>query len=323
MGTRPSNERSAIAFGPVPSRRLGRSLGINNVPPKVCSYACVYCQLGRTTQMQVERLPCYEPHVILHEVRERLDCMGEAGETADYLTLVADGEPTLDLHLGETIDLLRPLGHHIAVISNASLLSRVDVRQELSGADWVSVKVDAADEAIWRRIDRPHKSLRFDQIQGGLLDFAAEYDGHLVTETMLVKGVNDDRGHLERIARMLSRLRPAQAYVAAPTRPPAEDWVEIPTMETMIEAYQVVGNFVEHVEFLMGYEGNAFAQSEDVESSLLSITSVHPMRADAVDELLAKTGEDWEIVRTLVSLNKLVKLDHEGHTFYVRRLPGR
>jgi len=323
MASTPASSETAIVFGPVPSRRLGRSLGVNNIPPKTCSYACVYCQLGRTTRMKVERVACYRPQKILSAVSDRLEAAAQIDEPIDYITFVPDGEPTLDLHLEGAMERLRPLGCRIAVISNASLLFHREVRQALCGADWVSVKVDAAEEAVWRKIDRPHKALRFDRILDGLLEFAAVYDGHLVTETMLVKGVNDDQAHLERIAELLGRIRPAEACVAAPIRPPAEHWVEVPPMGTMLRAHQILSKAVDQVEFLIGYEGNAFARSGSVEESLLSITAVHPMREEAVDELLEGTGEGWETVERLLSQEKLVRLVHEGHTFYVRRLPGR
>jgi wyosine [tRNA(Phe)-imidazoG37] synthetase (radical SAM superfamily) len=106
------------AFGPVPSRRLGRSLGINNIPPKACTYSCVYCQVGRTSEMQVERRSFYDPEEVVQDVWDRVQRSTEAGETIDYLTFVPDGEPTLDVHLGREIELLKPLGIPIAVITN-------------------------------------------------------------------------------------------------------------------------------------------------------------------------------------------------------------
>jgi wyosine [tRNA(Phe)-imidazoG37] synthetase (radical SAM superfamily) len=107
-----------IVFGPVPSRRLGRSVGINNIPPKICSYACVYCQLGRTLKMQIERKAYYNVEDITKEVREKVEELKERGEKIDYLTFVSDGEPTLDVNIGNEIEALRPLGFKIAVITN-------------------------------------------------------------------------------------------------------------------------------------------------------------------------------------------------------------
>ena len=323
MSSAADSARQAITFGPVPSRRLGRSLGINNVPPKTCSYACVYCQLGRTTRMQVERQGFHSPGAIRRQVLRRVEEAEEAADPIDYLTFVPDGEPTLDIRLGESIDRLRPLGKRIAVICNASLLWRADVRRDLADADWVSVKIDAVDETTWRKVDRPHKALRLDQIQDGVLEFAQGFGGRLVTETMLVNGVNDGQTHVGKTAAFVGRLRPAVAYVAAPIRPPAEAWVKPSGMDAMINAYQSFTGHVDRVELLMGYEGNEFALSDGVEESLLGITSVHPMREEAVDELLARAGEGWEVVRKMVAQGRLVELDHEGHTFYVRKLPGR
>ncbi|MGM0627971.1 MAG: radical SAM protein, partial [Candidatus Fermentibacterota bacterium] len=177
-----------IAFGPVPSRRLGRSLGVNNIPPKTCTYACVYCQLGTTGRIRMDRQELYAPEELASAVRDKVAASREKGESIDYLTFVPDGEPTLDVNLGRHMELLRPLGIPIAVISNASLVWREDVRSDLSGADWVSLKADAASEDVWRRVNRPHGRLDLQAIQEGMLAFAEGFDGKLVTETMLVRG---------------------------------------------------------------------------------------------------------------------------------------
>ena len=244
-----------IAYGPVPSRRLGRSLGVNNIPPKICTYSCVYCQLGRTIKMQVEREAFYEPEEVMHDVREKVQGAEAAGEPIDHITFVPDGEPTLDLNLGHEIDLLRPLGIGIAVISNASLVWREDVQEELARADWVSLKVDAASEEIWRQVNRPHRRLQLRAMQDGMLAFADQFKGVLATETMLVDGANDSEDALEEVADFLARLKPDRAYVAMPTRPPAEPWAHGPDEETVNRAYQIISERVEHTEYLIGYEG--------------------------------------------------------------------
>ncbi len=309
-----------IAFGPVPSRRLGRSLGINNIPPKICTYSCIYCQLGRTMKMQVKRRAFYEPEEILQDVHNKVEKTRETGEAIDYLTFVSDGEPTLDINLGREIELLRPLGIKIAVITNGSLIGREDVREDLLGADWVSLKMDSTRRDIWRKIDRPHGTLRLDSILDGALEFASEFKGELVTETMLVEGVNDDDDHIREVAGFLARLRPAIAYLAIPTRPPAEEWVRPPGEEVINRAYQIFSEKVDRVEYLIGYEGNAFAFTGDVEEDLLSITSVHPMREDAVSEFLARAGADWTVVRKLIEQGRLIETEYEGRKFYMRKI---
>lgn len=309
-----------IAFGPVPSRRLGRSLGINNIPPKICSYACVYCQLGRTLKMISNRRAFYDPGEIRRAVQERVERTRAAGESIEYLTFVPDGEPTLDRHLGTEIEALKAVGLPVAVITNASLIWRRDVRDHLMGADWVSLKVDAVRDAVWRRINRPHGSLRLADVLRGALRFAREYRGRLVTETMLVAGVNDDEEKVGGVADFLALLKPAAAYLSIPTRPPAEVWVRPPGEPALNRAYHRLREKGLNVEYLIGYESNAFAFTGDVAEDLLSITAVHPMRRDAVGDFLGRAGADWTVVHRLVEEGELVETEYGDHLFYVRKL---
>ena len=308
------------AFGPVPSRRLGRSLGINNIPPKVCSYSCAYCQLGRAIKMQSDRQPFYDPEWLSRDVHDKVERASRFGESIDYLTFVPDGEPTLDVNLGREIDLVKGLGIKTAVISNGSLLSREDVREDLLKVDWVSVKVDAVREDVWRRIDRPHRSLRLSSILRGMLEFADTYRGHLATETMLVRGVNDHDDVARETAGFLKRLGPATAHVSIPTRPPAKSWAVAPSEETVNRVCQIFSGHVDNLEYLIGYEGNAFAFTGNIEEDLLGIAAVHPMREEAVEELLARAGSDWSIVQALVAQGTLVETTYDGRKFYIRKL---
>ncbi|MFB0517442.1 MAG: radical SAM protein [Candidatus Neomarinimicrobiota bacterium] len=311
-----------IAFGPVPSRRLGRSLGINNIPAKTCTYSCVYCQLGLTPKVRVQRSAFYAPEDILREVEAKLEDTYRTGESVDYLTFVPDGEPTLDIHLRQAVELLKPLGIRIAVISNASLIWRLDVRDDLLQADWVSFKIDTTREAVRRRINRPHQELHMGTVLGGMLDFAANYGGTLVTETMLVEDINDRDYYLTEVADFLARLKPATAYLSIPTRPPAEGWVRRPSEDLINRAYQIMSKSLPKVEYLIGYEGNAFAATGDAEQDLLSITAVHPMREDAVDAFLERADADWAIIHKLIAEDQLIETAYEGKRFYLRRLPG-
>ena len=311
-----------ITFGPVPSRRLGRSLGINNIPPKVCSYSCVYCQLGPTAQQSLEPRGFYPPEQIRDAVAARLAAARRERQPVDYLTFVPDGEPTLDLNLGKAIELLRPLGVRIAVISNASLLWRPEVRERISAADWVSVKVDAVDDALWRRINRPHPELQLDRVLHGIEQLAREYRGKLVTETMLVEGLNDGEAAARAVAAYLAKLAPAAAYLAVPTRPPAESSVRPPGATGFNRAFQIFSAGISRVECLIGYEGNAFAATGDVVADLLSITAVHPMREDGVGALLAQAGETWTIVEGLVNDGLLKETEYAGRRFYLRSFPA-
>jgi wyosine [tRNA(Phe)-imidazoG37] synthetase (radical SAM superfamily) len=307
-----------IAFGPVPSRRLGRSLGINNIPPKVCTYSCVYCQVGRTHTLQVERCPFFEPEEIFKAVKKKVKDAQREGEAIDYLTFVSDGEPTLDADLGYEIDVLKSFGIKIGIITNASLIFREDVRADLIKADWVSLKFDSISKRSWRKINRPHRELELGIILEGMLDFSKIFPGELVTETMLVQGMGIDADILKKMADFLVRLNPAKAYLAIPTRPPAENWVRPPAPDEINVAFQIFRAKLDQVEYLIGYEGNAFAFTGNVEEDLLSITSVHPMRESAVREYLKKAGADWSAVPQLIAQSKLVETDYAGQKFYLR-----
>ncbi len=309
-----------IIFGPVPSRRLGRSLGINNIPPKICTYSCVYCQLGCTIQILVQRQEFYKPDAILKKMGEKIEKVRQSGESIDYLTFVPDGEPALDINLGREIELMKSYGIKIAVITNASLIWREDVREDLMKADWVSFKIDSAQEDIWRKINRPHKTLQLASILSGMLEFAQVYRGELVTETMLVKDVTDDEDHVRAVADFLVQLKPTRAYLAVPTRPPAEKWVQYPPEERIVRAYQIFREKINSVEYLIGYEGNAFAFTENAEEDLLSITSVHPMREDAVKEFLGRAKADWSVVQKLIAQGLLIRKEYNESIFYMRKI---
>ena len=310
-----------VVFGPVPSRRLGRSLGVNNIPPKLCSYSCAYCQVGRIRQLLAERRAFYEPRDILALARVRLNFLRAAGEKVDYLSFVPDGEPTLDSRLGLALEMLKTLGVPVAVISNASLIDSAEVRRELALADWVSLKLDAASERPWRRVNRPHRSLHLSALLEGMLAFAAMYPGRLVTETMLVAGVNDSPEQLGETASFLHRLQPAAAYLSVPIRPPAESWVKTPEPGVVLWAYRLFASHGLAVELLTGNEGDAFSGSGRAEEDLLAITAVHPMRRSAVESLLQRCGADWSLVQGLVDQGRLAESGYEGETFYLRRFP--
>ncbi|MCK4669263.1 radical SAM protein [Candidatus Bathyarchaeota archaeon] len=320
-----SLEGARLAFGPVPSRRLGKSLGINNIPPKTCSYSCVYCQLGRTVNMTTARRFFYKPKDIFKEVKRKVDEAVSREEVIDYLAFVPDGEPTLDLNLGKTISLLKQIGIPIAVITNASLIWQDNVKENLLDANLVSLKVDAASEDLWRRINRPHENLKLNAVLEGVTEFANEFKGTIISETMLIEDINYEE-ELEKIAIFLKNLkRLDKSYIAIPTRPPTEKWVKPAKEETVNTAFQVFTEKLgaDRVEYLIGYEGNAFAFTGKVEEDLLSITAVHPMRKEAVKEFLKKANADWRVIEKLLEENKLVELEYEGNKHYMRRLLSR
>lgn len=306
-------------FGPVPSRRLGKSVGINNIPPKICTYSCVYCQLGKSLNMTADRQEYYDPRDLLRETEEKIRNADANHEPVDYLTIVPDGEPTLDKNLGKLIGLLKPLGFKVAVITNSTLLNLPDVRQDLSQADWVSVKIDTLDEKIWRKIDRPHKKILFDSMRNGIKAFSEEYNGRLVTETMLVKDLNDDADSIRNVAAFIREMNPSAAYLSIPTRPPAAKWAIAPGEQKINRAYQIFKDHSLHTEYLIGYEGNGFAYTGNIEADILSITSVHPMREDAVKEYLKKARGSFSRIEKMVRENKIIVSEYNHERFYLRK----
>ncbi len=304
-----------IVFGPVPSRRLGLSLGVNNIPPKICTYSCIYCQVGRTLTYEVERKAFYEPSQVIKEVEHVLD-----KEKPDYVTFVPDGEPTLDENLGFEIKGIKELGTKIAVITNGSLLYRKDVRDDLMYADLVSVKVDTVDEKIYLRVNRPHGSLSLSKVLEGKLTFSHEYEGELITETMLVRDVND--GDPFRLAEFLNALAPKRAYIAVPIRPPAEPWVKPPKEDRLLAFYEVVREVVDHVELLSYPEEGEFRSGGGrPEEELLLILSVHPMRIEKVKEFLRERASAPEaIIKALIKAGKVKRVRYLGKEFLVRNL---
>jgi wyosine [tRNA(Phe)-imidazoG37] synthetase (radical SAM superfamily) len=313
-------DTGAIVFGPVPSRRLGRSLGINNIPPKSCSYSCVYCQVGRTADTTITRKSFYKPGEIFKQVKRKFDAAVSRNDEVDYLTFVPDGEPTLDVNLGRELAILRQIGIPRAVITNASLIWREDVKEDLLEADLVSFKIDTVNEKLWKRINRPHKELKLNRILEGIAEFAEEFKGTLVSETMLLDRIRYDL-EFKNIAEFLKGLKKLEkAYIAIPTRPPAEKWVKPVQEVTMNAAFQAFAEKlgVNKIEYLTGYEGNAFACTGVVKEDLLSITAVHPMRRQAVKALLRKANADWAIIENLLDEGKLIELEYQGNVYYMR-----
>jgi wyosine [tRNA(Phe)-imidazoG37] synthetase (radical SAM superfamily) len=318
-------DEKTVAFGPVPSRRLGRSLGINNIPAKNCSYSCVYCQVGRTKNLTMQRQVFYGAEDVFNEVKRKVHEAALRREKIDYLAFVPDGEPTLDVNLGKEISLLRQIGISTAVLTNSSLVWREDVKKDLLDADVVSFKVDALDEDLWRRVDRPHKDLKLSMVLEGIAEFAKEFKGTIISETMLIGGI-DYREEFDRIAGFLKNLKSLKkAYIAVPTRPPTEKWVKPAREEIVNDAFQVFTKRLgaNKVEYLIGYEGNAFSFTGNVEEDLLSIMAVHPMRKEAVMQFLRKANSDWRLIERLLEEDKLKELDYEGNIFYMRKLPNK
>jgi wyosine [tRNA(Phe)-imidazoG37] synthetase (radical SAM superfamily) len=308
-----------IAFGPVPSRRLGLSLGINNiVSRKVCSYSCIYCQIGQTKNKSVIREEFYEPEKLIENVKKHLDKL-DLQHQPDYLTFVANGEPTLDSNLGDEIKLLQDTFLiPVALISNASLMGDEKVQNELMHADWVSLKVDSVEPGTWAKINHPHPDIHLSKILHGIENFAGRYQGRLHTETMLVEGVNDHQSNIEATSAFISKLNVETAYLSIPTRPPAEKAIKAISTENIAKVWQIFQEKGIKTENLTGFEGTNTGFTGNAYEDILNITAVHPLRDDTLRELLKKENAGMDVIESLMIQRYLKKNHYNGHDYYVR-----
>ena len=312
-----------IAFGPIPSRRLGQSLGVNHIPPKQCSYACVYCQVPCVTRMEIMPRAFYAPETVAAEVRQRVAECRRLQQPVDHVSFVPDGEPTLDVHLGEEIRAVRELGVPVAVITNGTLLWRTDVRRELAGADLVSVKIDAVTEEAWRRVNRPSPQLRLDWVLGGIADFARDFRGELLTETMLVAGANDDERSIGAVAGFIAGLNPARSYLSLPTRPPFERDVRPPSDAVVVRAYALMRERLPDLQLLGVEVPGEFGRTGSALDDLLAILVIHPMLQEAATAYLKRAGLGLDALGPLLADGTIQRIAYRDQWFYTCRIsPG-
>jgi wyosine [tRNA(Phe)-imidazoG37] synthetase (radical SAM superfamily) len=288
-------------FGPIPSRRLGQSLGVDPIPFKTCNWNCTYCQLGRTQPLTTERRDYVDPDQIVAEVRAALAAhAASGGGSIDWVTFVGSGEPTLHLSLGRMIREVKALSQApVAVITNGALLHLPEVRQDLLAADAVLPTVDAGTERVFQRLNRGPSSHSFEAFVDGLVAFRDEYRGQLWAEVMLVAGVNDSPQALTDLAAVLRRIRPDQVHLSLPIRPPAEPSVEPPGEDALLAAAAILGDVARVLHPAAGaFDLSGFA---DVTDAVVAVITRHPMRED---ELVA-TLPRWTNEEVEAALSKL------------------
>ena len=298
-------------YGPVPSRRLGSSLGVSPIPKKTCNYSCIYCQLGRTDRMTNTRRMFYPVREILEELDEFL----KSKVPFDIVTIVGEGEPTLYLGLGELIDGIRTLTDKgIAVITNGALLYDKQLQEEIGKADIVLPTVDAWDEASFKKINRPHGSLKYEEVVRGLEEFSQIYQGQIWIELMLMKGINDDDASLAEYARMIRRIRHEKVYLNTPVRPPAEAGVEPLDHERMEQAAALL----EGISIDLLESGSFHSEIRDDYEALLCIIKRHPMNRFEILGFLEgrKNSSPEEIFSRLHQDQRVEAIDYKGILTY-------
>jgi wyosine [tRNA(Phe)-imidazoG37] synthetase (radical SAM superfamily) len=302
-------------FGPVPSRRLGRSLGIDPVPHKSCNFNCVYCQLGQTSPLQRKRKAFFNVTDMVAEIASALDCQG--ADSIDWITFVGSGETTLFSRLGSLIRYVKSLSNTpVAVITNGSLLYLPEVRNELCAADAVLPSLDSGSDELYRRINRPHRDFPFSQQVEGLLEFRKVFNGRLWVEVMLLGGVNDSPSDLREISTILERVGPNEIHISTPTRPPAEPWVKPPSPEDLERATSIFGSVAKvlqpvDVEVESGID-------EEVVDAVLSIVRRHPMQDSELVRILARWVPEtvMETITTLAACGKIKEIERCGKRFW-------
>ncbi len=299
-------------FGPVPSRRLGSSLGVDPIPSKTCNYHCIYCQLGKTTHFTNERKNYHPKNEITNELE---DILLHTDVSFDYLTFVGSGEPTLYKDLGDLILCAKNCTDNpICVITNGSLLSYKAVQDQLMHADLVLPTLDAGDEKTLRLINRPHPDITFDGLMKGFIEFKSRFQGKFWIEVMLVKDVNDSNKQLTKIKDTLDIIEPDRIDINVPIRPPAEEWVEIPDKTVISKLNEI---FIDFNNINFPEMGHFKLYSEDFEKELMSIIERHPMREDQILE--AFSSDNLQIKQILVKLRELERQNKIKATEYHKK----
>ena len=288
-------------YGPIPSRRLGSSLGISPIPFGTCNLSCVYCQLGRTINMINERKEFFPVEEIIQEFKE----YSKNGlDHVDFVSIVGEGEPLLYSKIGELISQIKKITDKpISVITNGVLLSDKNVWKELALVDVVMPSLDAYNKETFKKINRPHKTISFEKYIDGIIQFSKIYEGKIWLELMLVKGVNDDEESLRKIKETFDKISYDRIYINVPVRPPAEKWAQIPDKKSIELAEEILGGIA--LDYLA--KNDFYSAIEDDYEAIISIITRHPMNqfeikgflesrnSKAIDSIIERLENDENI----------------------------
>lgn len=299
-------------YGPVPSRRLGFSLGVDLVPYKTCSFNCIYCQLGKTTNKTTERKEYIPKDTILSQLDEIL----KTKQAIDYITFSGSGEPTLNLSIGELIREAKKMTQiKVAVLTNGSLLSDQMLRTELCAADLVIPSLDAATPETFNRINRPHPSLEFDRVITGLLKFREEFKGTIWLEVMLVKEINDNIKEIGLFKSIISKINPDRIQLNTVVRPPTEEYC-LPMKESDLE--RIKNSFGKRCEIIPEFKAKAKrAYLENVEEQILELVRRRPCTPSDISASLGiHLNEVIKLLSLLQKDNKVKYVEYRNKGYY-------
>lgn len=301
-------------YGPVPSRRLGRSLGIDLVPFKTCTYDCVYCQLGRTTDLTLDRAP-YVPADAL--VAECMEILGTT-ERPDIISLAGSGEPTLNSQIGAVIHgIKQQTDIPVAVLTNGSLLWAPDVQDALMAADLILPSLDAGSAALFQRINRPHPDLSFDRMVSGLADFSRRFAGQIWLEVLLLAGLTDSHAEVDDIAAYVEQIQPARVQLNTVCRPPAEisaAAVDADRLQALAGRFPCAVDIVHHKE---GNDSAATSSRQAREADILALLERRPCTPrDVAAGLNIHVNEAIKHLEALTTAGRLQPVAKDQNIFY-------
>ena len=297
-------------FGPVPSRRMGLSLGISPIPKGFCNYSCIYCQLGRTNHLTNTREVFFEVEEIIEELKQSV-----INKKLDVITIVGEGEPTLYKSLGKLIGEIKKITSlPIAVITNGALLYDKEVRNELLEADIVLPSFDACSEIDYVKINRPYGKINYVDVVNGLKKFSEEYKGQLWIETMIIKGYNDSQDKIMELKSIFDEIDYDRLFINTPVRPPAEDFVLEPDEKAIEMAVKLLGGTA--INHLIS---NGFASDIDDDfEAIKSIIKRHPMNQFELVSFVQSRGNGSieEVLKKLEIDTEVTIVEYKGYYTY-------
>lgn len=301
-------------YGPVPSRRLGRSLGIDLIPYKTCTYDCIYCQLGRTTYKTTIRQLFLPVNSILSSLRAKLD---EAREI-NFITISGSGEPTLYLEIEQVIRTIKKITDTpVAVITNGSLLNHSVVREAIMPADLIIPSLDVGDEDTFRFVNRPHESMSFNELLNGLITFSREYSGDLWLEVMLISDITGFVDQVMKIADCVERIKPKKVQLNTPVRPPAENFAIPVSYEEMKSLASLFPGKVEIISDQVSLQTAPVETGREQREEVLALILRRPCTInDIAYGLLIPPQEALKFISPLIKAKKIKTISCHGSIYY-------
>ncbi len=307
------NDTSRIhVYGPVPSRRLGYSLGVDILPPKTCTLDCIYCQLGPTPKKTTQRKTYFDQEEIIAQIQDVLN----SEKRIDYITFSGSGEPTLNKILKKLIrDIKEITLIPVAVLTNATLLTEDRVRRDLLDADLVVPSLDAVTQNLFTQVNRPHASLQIANIIKGLKAFRREFRGQIWLEILLVKGINDSPSHIHKLKKVLAQVSPNKIQLNTVIRPPAEEASQPLTPAELEEIRKALG---EQCEIIADFSKKEQTPHEsNLERAILTTMQRRPVTLDDMATFLGKHPDEIQKhLNHLMQKNQVRQVRHEGKIYF-------